>query len=501
MTTREYVIGGMSREFKNDLYTAMKDVEAEGGKPKLDSGFRDDFRQSLIKGGVHARTGYSKHGGSQRTGGYGLGQAADVDPATAERIARNRKDYPNISRPMPGSDPYHVQTTRDPRTLTSGVGPHNKTERLRPPTEEYRKQPYEPSSPVKEFASRNIPQASTRLSRKWHRQQQEGQEDQTKPSDKSAPEQRGDIPAGQYLVQQARARQAGDFGQAGDLGYQVAGKAVAKKTIQEGTGAISRLPEGADVEGKPTFYAPGAGEGVSKKPSEMEGGWVTSRKNLEGTTDPRTLDDVRLGKSDYVTLASSPANYHQKISLGDVTYTSPLDGKTYTLHNVKGYVHDTGSKFTDRPDKFDIATGDYRGWKDEEAQKFVTQPYGDEKSRTYKKGWDEDPTTSELADKQDQKRAYRYDYPEGGKGVGKRLDPSSSQGIDPHQDPSNIPAKHPIHNLRDKDINNRGNDDHKIIYSKHYHQQRMMSDHHDEHDEMPPPESDASGGGQIESPA
>src|SRR5262249_50417028 len=39
-----------------------------------------------------------------------------------------------------------------------------------------------------------------------------------------------------------------------------------------------------------TFYAPGA-------TGTMEGGFVTSRKNLEGSTTPRTLDDVRLGRS------------------------------------------------------------------------------------------------------------------------------------------------------------------------------------------------------------
>src|SRR5262245_46213909 len=115
-----------------------------------------------------------------------------------------------------------------------------------------------------------------------------------------------------------------------------------------------------------TFYAPGAG-------GNMEGPFATSRKNpLTGRYDtPFTLDDVRLGKSPWVTVASDPSRYGETVNLGKITYRSPLDQQTYTLPNVQGYIHDTGSAFQRRPDKLDIAQGDFRGWNPQVAENFV----------------------------------------------------------------------------------------------------------------------------------
>ncbi len=115
-----------------------------------------------------------------------------------------------------------------------------------------------------------------------------------------------------------------------------------------------------------TFYAPGPGD-------RMEGGFETSKKNREGENIPRTLDDYRLGKSPYVTVASDPSRYGQDVNLGKITYRSPLDNNTYTLDDVKGYIHDTGSAFQGRPDKLDIATGDFRGWNPSQASSFVAR--------------------------------------------------------------------------------------------------------------------------------
>lgn len=119
-----------------------------------------------------------------------------------------------------------------------------------------------------------------------------------------------------------------------------------------------------------TFYAPGGG-------GKIEGGFETSRPNLEGQSIPRTLDDVRLGKSKYVTLASATLMYGRYYCVGTVQYASPIDRQTHTLTNVVGYVHDTGCAFNGtcscqtlpqfcdgrpRPEKMDIAVGDFRGW-------------------------------------------------------------------------------------------------------------------------------------------
>ena len=119
-----------------------------------------------------------------------------------------------------------------------------------------------------------------------------------------------------------------------------------------------------------TYYAPGPGD-------RMEGGFETSQPNpATGKRVPSTLDDVRLGTSPFVTLASDPSRYGQTINIGPQTYTSPIDQKTYTLPDVTGYVHDTGSAFRGRPDKLDVATGDFRGYSPQQASALVTADAG-----------------------------------------------------------------------------------------------------------------------------
>jgi len=119
-----------------------------------------------------------------------------------------------------------------------------------------------------------------------------------------------------------------------------------------------------------TYYAPGPGD-------KMEGPWATSRPNpATGQRIPSTLDDVRLGRSPYVTVASDPSRYGQRVQLGDLTYRSPIDGKTYTVPQVQGVVHDTGSAFKGRPDKLDVAAGDFRGWNPTAASAYVQADAG-----------------------------------------------------------------------------------------------------------------------------
>ena len=78
------------------------------------------------------------------------------------------------------------------------------------------------------------------------------------------------------------------------------------------------------------------------------------------------------GQKDYVTLAGDPSRYGQTVKMGPLTYTSPIDRKSYTLPDVTGYVHDTGSAFRGRPDKLDVAAGDYRGYSPQAASAAVT---------------------------------------------------------------------------------------------------------------------------------
>jgi hypothetical protein len=108
-----YVIGGMDRDFREQIYSAGKAMDAAGIRWSILSAFRDDYRQQLASG-LKARPGYSLHGGSRRTGGYGHGRAVDVMSADGNHaevwrwIDRHGAKY-GLYRPLPGADPVHVQ--------------------------------------------------------------------------------------------------------------------------------------------------------------------------------------------------------------------------------------------------------------------------------------------------------------------------------------------------------------------------------------------------------
>ncbi len=119
MSLKEYVIGGMDRDFKLKLYHALRAMDDAGLSPGITSAFRDDYRQSLASG-LKAATNRSFHGGSLR-GGYGHGLAADVvstkGETRAERFVASEslwkwidahgKEF-GIGRPYLDKDPAHV---------------------------------------------------------------------------------------------------------------------------------------------------------------------------------------------------------------------------------------------------------------------------------------------------------------------------------------------------------------------------------------------------------
>jgi hypothetical protein len=88
MTRKQYVIGGIKRELKNRLYCLFRAAEDSGFLPGIKAGFRDDFRQAMVSDKLElrgrkikvpkARPGWSYHGGSIITRGWGDGQAIDV---------------------------------------------------------------------------------------------------------------------------------------------------------------------------------------------------------------------------------------------------------------------------------------------------------------------------------------------------------------------------------------------------------------------------------------
>jgi hypothetical protein len=109
----DYVIRGMDRDFREQLYHAGKAMDSAGIRWSMLSAFRDDYRQ-MIASGFKARAGNSLHGGSRAVGGYGHGRAADIVNADGNHDAvwrwvdRNGAKY-GLRRPMPGADPAHIQ--------------------------------------------------------------------------------------------------------------------------------------------------------------------------------------------------------------------------------------------------------------------------------------------------------------------------------------------------------------------------------------------------------
>jgi hypothetical protein len=119
MSLKDYVIGGMDRDFRRTLYVALRAMDDAGLSPGITSGFRDDYRQELATGNK-AASDSSYHGGSRR-GGYGHGLAADLvsvkGDTRADRctwsetlwkwIDAHEKEL-GIGRPYLDKDPPHV---------------------------------------------------------------------------------------------------------------------------------------------------------------------------------------------------------------------------------------------------------------------------------------------------------------------------------------------------------------------------------------------------------
>jgi hypothetical protein len=119
MPMMDYVIGGMDRNFKLNLFHMLHAAEEAGLSPGITSAFRDNYRQSLASG-LRAATDRSYHGGSFR-GGYGHGLAADVVSIeggtrdqrwnSSERLWKwidaHGKEF-GIGRPYLDKDPAHA---------------------------------------------------------------------------------------------------------------------------------------------------------------------------------------------------------------------------------------------------------------------------------------------------------------------------------------------------------------------------------------------------------
>jgi hypothetical protein len=111
--TKQYVIGGMDRDFRELLYNLGHAMDAASLHWTILSGFRDDYRQGLAAG-YKAHVGNSFHGGSRATGGYGHGCAADIEAVTGDdsavwKFVDQHGEKFGIFRPMKQIDPAHIQ--------------------------------------------------------------------------------------------------------------------------------------------------------------------------------------------------------------------------------------------------------------------------------------------------------------------------------------------------------------------------------------------------------
>jgi hypothetical protein len=119
ISTMDFVIGGMDRDFKARLYRLLRALDDAGLEPGITSAFRDDYRQGIATG-KKAASDRSYHGGSLR-GGYGHGLAADLVSVRGETradrmlssedlwkwIDAHGKEF-GIGRPYLDKDPPHV---------------------------------------------------------------------------------------------------------------------------------------------------------------------------------------------------------------------------------------------------------------------------------------------------------------------------------------------------------------------------------------------------------
>lgn len=94
-----------------------------------------------------------------------------------------------------------------------------------------------------------------------------------------------------------------------------------------------------------TSYSP---QHPSSPRYQMEGGYESSQPGLDRSSYVKTLEDVRTGKSNYVTLAGDNRSGSSQIGktyiIPSITYIGD-DRQSHTLTNVRAYVHDTGSAF------------------------------------------------------------------------------------------------------------------------------------------------------------
>jgi hypothetical protein len=119
LSMEDYTIGGIDPDYRELVYAIGKAMDAAGVEWSILSGYRDDYRQNLASG-FKSHGGYSFHGGSTATGGYGHGCAMDIsspdrmsDDSVWAWFDQNSKSF-GLRRPLPATDPVHIQPLLGP---------------------------------------------------------------------------------------------------------------------------------------------------------------------------------------------------------------------------------------------------------------------------------------------------------------------------------------------------------------------------------------------------
>lgn len=108
---------------------------------------------------------------------------------------------------------------------------------------------------------------------------------------------------------------------------------------------------GQSIDTDITVYTPQTGGDT------VQGGLASSRPGPDGEAVVRTLDDVREGRSEYVTLAGNSEYYNKEYTIPTITYLD-ISGTVHVLNNVRAVVHDTGGAFRTTPEgRYDLAVG------------------------------------------------------------------------------------------------------------------------------------------------
>jgi hypothetical protein len=119
LSMQDYTIGGIDPDFRELLFAIGQAIDAAGIEWSILSGYRDDYRQNLASG-FKSHGGYSFHGGSTATGGYGHGCAIDL--SSPDRLSddtvwawfdHHSQSY-GLRRPLPATDPVHIQPLLGP---------------------------------------------------------------------------------------------------------------------------------------------------------------------------------------------------------------------------------------------------------------------------------------------------------------------------------------------------------------------------------------------------